>query len=279
MTLNRIYFICLAAIAGSWGLVYIAELRQRADDDAFYARNVAPHFKSGKALGSQGPMEEWLARTRRRSDHTMLRMNLLFAAMGLTTVWTIAMLIRSEAFWRKRNSPTRSADPNAGRAIREVQGREGLLIAQTSKTGLHFLPFPERAVEVNFAQRTATFRGFRFITSFVGNKPLRELTLPFAEILGGRIWVHHGRSSLHLRTTAGKVTIPETVQPFQPLAAVLLDAAEMNRKDPTAFAATLAREPQIKLPWYGWLILALALALIAGLAALLWNLPVKSRIS
>ncbi len=87
--------------------------------------------------------------------------------------------------------------------------------------------------------------------------------------------MNHGRSSLYLRTTAGKVTIPDTVQPFQPLAAVILDAAEVNRKNPTAFAAALAREPQIKIPWFGWLILALGLALVAGLSALIWNLPVK----
>lgn len=276
MTLNRIFVLCLAAIGGSWGFAYIADLLQRADDDAFYAQNVAPHFKSGNAFAPQGPLDQWLERTRRRNDNAMLRMNLLFSLMGLTMVWTIATLIKTEAFWRKRNSPLRSADTNAGWAIREVQECHGQFIAQTSKRGLHFLPFPERAVEVNFPKRTVTFRGFRFITSFIANRPLRELTLPFADILGGRVWTNHGRSSLHLRTTAGKVTISDAVQPFQPLAAVLLDAAEVNRKDPAAFAAALAREPQIKVPWYGWLILASALAFVACLSALLWNLPVKS---
>ncbi len=121
MTLNRVFVICLAALGGSWVLAYVADLRQRADDDAFYARSVAPHFKSGKAFAPQGPMDQWLARTRRRNDNAMLRMNLLFAVMGLTTIWTIATLLRTEAFWRKRNSPTRSADMNAGWAIREVQ--------------------------------------------------------------------------------------------------------------------------------------------------------------
>jgi len=220
-------------------------------------------------------MDQWLERTRRRNDNAMLRMNLFFGAMGLTLAWTIATLIKTEIFWKKRNSPTRSADVNAGGAISEVQSRDEHLVARTSKRGLHFLPYPAREVEVNFRKETVTFRGFKFITSFIGNKPLRELILPFTDILGGRIWANHGQFSLYLRTTAGKVTIPDTVQPFQPVAAVLLDAAEVNRKNPTAFAAALAREPQIRTPWYGWLILALALAAVAGLAAILWNLPTK----
>ena len=220
-------------------------------------------------------MEQWLERSRRRNDNSMLRLNLFFGAMALTMLWTIATLIKNEVFWKKRNAPTRSADPNAGWAISEVQSRDGQLVARTSKKGLHFLPYPERAVEVNFSKRTVTFRGFRFITSFIGDKTLRELTMPFADILGGRIWADHGQFSLYLRTTAGKVTIPDTVQPFQPLAAVLLDTAEVNRKNPTAFSAALAREPQIKTPWYGWLILALALAVVAGLSVLLWNLLKK----
>ena len=210
-------------------------------------------------------MEQWLDRNRRRNDNGMLRLNLFFGAMGLTMLWTIATVIKNEIFWKKRKAPTRSADANAGWAISEVQSRDGQLVARTSKRGLHFLPYPEREVEVNFPKRTVTFRGFRFITSFIGNKPLRELTLPFADILGGRIWANHGQFSLTLRTTSGKVTSPDMVQPFQPLAAVLLDAAEVNRKNPTAFAAALAQEPQIRTPWYGWLILALALAAVAGL--------------
>ena len=220
-------------------------------------------------------MEQWLERARRRNENALLRMNLFFAAVGLTMAWTIATLIRNEIFWKKRNAPTRAADANAGRAISEVRSREGQLVARTRKGGLHFLPYPDREVEVNLGKGVITFRGFRFVTSFIGNKTIRELTLPFSDILGGRIWKNHGQFSLYLRTTAGKVTIPDTVQPFQPLAAVLLDAAEVNRKNPTAFAAALAREPQIKTPWYGWLIIALALAVVGGLAIFLWNLPTK----
>ncbi len=220
-------------------------------------------------------MDQWLERSQRRRDNAMLRFNLFFGAIGVTILWTLAMLIKNEIFWRKRNASTRSADVNAGWAISEVQSHDGQLIARTSKRGLHFLPHPKREVEVNFSTRTVTFRGFRFITSFIGNKTLPELTLSFTDILGGRIWANHGQFSLILRTTAGSVTIPDAVQPFQPLAAVLLDAAEVNRKNPTAFATALAREPQIRTPWYGWLFLALGLIAVAGLATLLWNLPAK----
>jgi hypothetical protein len=276
MTLNRLFVICLALLGGAWLWTYVVDLRDRADDRAFYKQAVAPQVKSGKGFEPGGPMEQWLERTHRRNDNAALRMNLFFGAIGLTFVWTIAGLIRNEAFWKGRNAPARSADANAGWAVSEVQAREGeRLIARTRKGGFHFLPYPDREVQVNFAKRTVTFRGFRFVTSFIGNKPVRELTLAFADILGGRIWTNHGQFSLSLRTTAGKVTIPDSVQPFQALAAVLLDAAEINRKNPTAFAASLAREPQIKTPWYGWMLVLLALAGVAGLAIFLWNLPVQ----
>lgn len=277
MTLNRIFVVCLAIIGGAWVWAYATDLRQRADDQAFYARTIAPQLKSpsSDAFARGGPMEQWMERSRRRNDNAMLRMNLFFGAIGLTMTWTIATLIRTEAFWKKRNAPSRSADANAGWAISEVQSREGRLIARTRKGGLHFLPYPDREVDVDFDKRTVTFRGFQFITSFIANKAVRELTLPFTEIVGGRIWVNHGQSSLALRTTAGKVGIPDTVQPFQPLAAVLLDAVEVNRKNPTTFAEALAREPRIRTPWYGWMIFALALAIIAGVAIFFWNLPAK----
>lgn len=276
MTLNRLFVICLATLGGFWVWAYVVDRRDRADDQVFYARTVVPQLESGKSFAPGVPMEQWLERTRRRNENAMFRTNLFFAAIGLTLVWTIAVQIRSEVFWKKRNARTRAADANAGWAISEVQGREGRqLVARTRKGRLRFLPYSEREVEVNFAKATATFRGFQFVTSFIGNKPIREITLQFADILGGRIWTNHGRFSLYLRTTAGKVTIPDTVQPFQPLAAVLLDAAEVNRKNPTAFAAALAREPRIRTPWYGWLIFTLALAVVAGLAIFLWNLPTK----
>jgi hypothetical protein len=268
MTLNRLFVIGLAILAGSWVWAYAIDLRDRADDQAFYARTIAPQLKSpsSDAFARGGPMQQWMDRSRRRNENAMLQMNLFFGALGLTMIWTVVGLVRNEVFWKKRNAPTREADVNAGRAISEVQAREGeQLTARTRKGGLHFLPYPQREVDVNFAKRTVTFRGFRFITSFIGNKPVRELTLPLADILGGRIWTNHGQFSLNLRTTAGKVTIPDTVQPFQPLAAVLLDAIEVNRKSPGTFAAALAREPKIRTPWYGWLILALALAVVAAL--------------
>lgn len=276
MTLNRLFVIGLAILGGSWVWAYVVDLRYRSDDRVFHERTLVPQLKAGSGFGRGEPIEQWLERSRRRHENAALRMNLFFGAIGLTMVWTIIALVGNEAFWKRRNAPARSADANAGRAISEVQGREGRqMIARTRKGGFHFLPHPEREVEVNFAKGVVTFRGFRFVTSFIGNKPVSELTLPFAGIIGGRIWTNHGQFTLSLRTTAGKATIPDTVQPFEPLAAVLLDAAEVNRKNPAAFAAALAREPQIKTPWYGWVILTLALVVIGGLAVLLWNLPAK----
>jgi hypothetical protein len=71
------------------------------------------------------------------------------------------------------------------------------------------------------------------------------------------------------------VAITDAVKPFPELAGLLLDAAEVNRSTPDRYSAALAREPSIKTPWYGWLIFAIALVAVAGLAVFLWNLPTK----
>ena len=274
MTLNRIVTICVVLIGITWVAAYIVDLRERADDRVFYEQSVAPHMKDGTAFARGGPIDQWLERSRRRGENAMLRMNLVFGAMALFIAWTAAAVIKNEIFWKKRNSLHRSVDPNAGDVIAELRRMSGILTARTSP-GRHLVKTAPREVEVNAATETIVFRGFKFATSFIGNRPTANLTLRFNDILGGRIWVGHAQFSLCLRTTAGKVTITDAVQPFHQVASVLLDAAEVNRATPDRYLEALAREPRIKTPWYGWLIFALALGGVACLAVILWNLPTK----
>ncbi len=69
-----------------------------------------------------------------------------------------------------------------------------------------------------------------------------------------------------MRTTGGRVTVKDDLHPFQTLADVLSDIVELNRTSPEAYAAALAREPKIRTPWYGWLIMVAAIGAIAYVA-------------
>jgi len=274
MTLNRIAAICLVVIGITWVAVYIVDLRERADDRVFYDQNVAPYVKTGTAFERGGPMHQWFERTKHRRENAMLQMNLLFGAVALLMAWTAVAVVRGEISWKKQNSPDRPANPNAGAVIAELRRTGTILTAQT-KPGWHFLRATPRALEINAAAETIVFRGFTFITSFIGNRPTANLTLRFGDILGGRIWASHGQFNFSLRTTAGKVTITDAIQPFHEVVSVLLDAAELNRATPDRYLEALAREPRIKTPWYGWLFFTLALGGVACLAVFLWNLPTK----
>jgi hypothetical protein len=274
MTLNRLFLICLALIGLTWIALFFVDVGQRADDKAFYDQKVAPQVTSGAAFAKGGPMDQWLERSRRRNYNAMVRNSLFFGDMVLFFTWSVATAVRGEIFWKKRNAPERAADPNAGVAIAELRRTGGILVARTG-TGRHLFRSSPREVEIDAATEKVVFRGFTFTTSFIGNRRSAEATLSFHDILGGRIWASHGQHSLYLRTTAGKVTITDALKPFPELASVLLDAAEVNRSAPDRYSAALAREPRIETPWYGWLIFAFALLVVAGLAVFLWNLPAK----
>jgi hypothetical protein len=273
--LNRIVLAGLILLAVLWVGAYVVDLRQRAEDKRFYQERIAPSLSRGPEAFDSNAMSEWLDRNSLRNDNAWFRTKLFFGASALVMMWSVVAVIRNEVFWNRRAAAGRAADPEAGTVIREARNYGAQLIARTEKRGIHILPLREYEVTVDFAKRVVVFRGLKFIASFMGNKPVPERTLPFGDILNARIWSSHGHQTLSLRTTAGTVGIPDTVQPFPQLASVLFDIAEVNRTDPVAFAAALAREPKIKTPWYGWLIFAAALAGVAGFAFILWRLQPK----
>ncbi|HVU34818.1 MAG TPA: hypothetical protein VHE61_15400 [Opitutaceae bacterium] len=273
--INRIVFVCFIILGALWIGAYVVDLKNRHDDVAFYRTQVEPSLRPGSYAANVKAIDEWLNRTNRHDDNEVFRLQIMMVGAGLLFGWTILSAVRTQQFWKRRNAANRPADTEAGTAIRDVRQLGSHLVASATKRGLHFLPFHEREVEVDFPQRVVVFRGFVFLTRFAGNSRPPACTLPFTEILGGRVWTSRDGTSLSLRTTAGRVTITDDVQPFQPLVAVLLDIAELNRKDPAAYAAALAREPKITTPWYGWLIFALALTGVALLAWFLWHLQPK----
>lgn len=269
MTFNRLVLICLGVIALSWIGLYVVDLRARADDQEFYARKMAPVLQSPEAF-DRAAMEELQVRLAHRSDNGWARLYLLEGGMALFMVWVVAGLIRGELFWKRRNAADRLADANAGAVISDLRRLRAPFVARSGQRWRLIKSGPQE-VEVDAVKETVVFRGFTFIRSFTGNRPTPQMELRFEDILGGRIWVSHGKSSLNLRTTAGAVTIMDDVSPFQELVALLLDAAEANRIRPERYAQALAREPRVKTPWYGWLIFAAALVAVAGVAVAVWK--------
>jgi hypothetical protein len=278
MTFNRLLLLCLVSIGLSWTALYILDVSDRVHDRAFYDQKVAPQLKSGAAIAKGVPLDQWVERLKRRSDNAMTRLDLFIGGIALFMAWTVVNVIRGEIFWKKRNAPERVVDPKAGSAIAALREIGGVFIARTN-TGHKLFKSAPREVLVNAITKKIVFRGFTFITGFIGNRRAELVSMHFQDILGGRIWVNDGQYSLSLRTTAGKVTVTDAVKPFHELAGLLFDVAEVNRSLPDGYAAALAREPRIRTPWYGWLIFALALAGVAGLAVFLWNLPTKWMLS
>lgn len=200
----------------------------------------------------------------------MIQLDLFVAGVALFLVWLFANLIRTEVLWKRRNAATRPADPNAGATIAQLkQATGGRLVARSDPRGT-FLKSPTREVELDTKTRKIVFRGFTFTRNFIGNRPTPEVTLDFQDLLAGRTYFNHGRQSLFLRTTAGRVVIADSVKPFPVLADVLFDAIEVNRSQPERYAAALAREAKVKVPWWGWLLLLLGLAGVAAFAIFLW---------
>ena len=270
MTFNRLVLVCFGAIALTWIGLYLVDLRERANDRALYEHKSGPTIKSADGF-DQAALDEWRERGRRHLNNEMARLCLFGGGMGLFMVWIATVMVRGELFWKRRNAADRVADANAGVAIGDLR-RLGTPFVARSVQRWQLIKSGPREVEVDAVKETIVFRGFTFIRSFMGNAPTPQIELRFEDILGGRIWRSHERSSLHLRTTAGAVTIMDDVSPFQELVVLLLDAAEANRARPDRYAQAVSRELRVKTPWYGWLILAVAFGAVGGFAVMLWRL-------
>lgn len=261
--INRMYFGCLLAIAAIWAIAYGVDLRHGADDRAFMAAHPGLFGRNPTFVDERATLDEWKRRSLRHLENQSLRMNLVFAGAGLTLLWVLVGTISTERSWRRHNAPNREPDPRAGEVIDQLRGEGGVLTASAVKPT--FLPAKDRQVVVDTNRQVVEFRGCTFVTRFAGNRPTPTLVLPFADIIGGRPWVSHGQMTISLRTTAGTVGIGG-LQSMPALASVLLDIAEVNRRNPERYAAALAREPRVRTPAWAWSIPIAVIALVAFIA-------------
>jgi len=119
------------------------------------------------------------------------------------------------------------------------------------------------AVEIDGKRSIVVFRNLVFETEFAGNAAQRRVEVPFSGIIGtvvsGSLM---DSSTLIVRTTSGRVTISDKIKPFEILHDLLEDIVDLNQKNQEKREASLAAEPKVHTPWYGWLALASAVGAV-----------------
>ncbi|MCH6259178.1 hypothetical protein MLD52_21655 [Puniceicoccaceae bacterium K14] len=117
-------------------------------------------------------------------------------------------------------------------------------------------------IEIDYDEGLAVFRNYRFITKFAGNKRLEIARIPFAGIFKTKITRNKGNVFLDLKTEQGLVTIvgyseiQEIIETFQ-------EIVTQNEKTNHGFSQKMAEAPKPTTPWYGWLLLLVAVGVIA----------------
>lgn len=286
VTLVRLYLASLAVCCGVWVWTAI-ELHQREkEDQEFYDTVVAPEIErvraptrtsdgvdKQEATGRLAPfqpsgmlrqeiMEEHLRRHQHRFDLHFRKNNALVAASFCTVVFVFGTMIQSARRKKRWEAPERPAANEISSGLLALLESKGRLVAKARGKSKRAME-----VEIDAARLTVTFRHFAFIDSFARN-PVRAVTeVPFSDLLVGTVepGSRSGHLHLSLRTTRGRVFIPDTVEPFGTVADYLIGLAELNRANPDAYREALSREPVIRTPWWGWLTLAGGVGFIAWL--------------
>ena len=208
---------------------------------------------------------ESLIATRDHSDffREKVKIGILFAFVA----WGVLGVFQGIIARKNWESSSRPPNPEAGKIIGDFISSDEILFARTEEGGVDS---PE--VEVDGRRRIVVFRNLPFVTSFVGNSKCDRKEIPFSELIVGTVHLNKGQSFLQLRTAQGKVAISDRIKPFQRLASLLQDAAELNRTFPDRFKDALSKEPRVRTPWYGWAIIAAA---IASAGAAFWWFVVR----
>lgn len=286
LTLVRLYLSSLIVCAGVWIWTAVELHLQEKEDQEFYDQQVAPELERVRAPvrtspkvephGSKNaiaPMErlelpridiiqEHLERNSHRADLRFRQANALIAGMACTAIFTLGTLIQAARRKRQWEAPERPAVTQVSPELIQLVESNGRFVAKGGGKSPR-----TQEVEIDAARMTVIFRHFAFVDSFARN-PVRETTeLPFSELLVGTIdsGQRAGHLQLSLRTTQGRVFIPDSVEPFSHLASHLIGLAELNRGNTVTYREALSREPVIRTPWWGWLILAAGIGFIAWL--------------
>lgn len=189
-------------------------------------------------------------------------MNALIAGTACTAIFTFGALIQAARRKRRWEAPERPAMKQVSPELIKLVESKGRFVAKAEGKS----PRTQEVV-IDAAGMIVVFRHFAFVNSFARN-PVRETTeVPFSELLVGTIDAGNRSGHLHLsmRTTRGRVFIPDNVEPFGQLADHLIGLAELNRGNPVTYRDALNREPVIHTPWWGWLTLATGIGVIACL--------------
>lgn len=183
------------------------------------------------------------------------------AGVNTAFFWLLVIAIALIAIRRQgkalnAEAEDRPADQGAGVFVNELVKSKGSFRAAGSGGA------GEPVIEIDGGRAIVTFYNCTFVRQFVGNPEQARMELPFSAILSAYVGEGRYREFLTVRTTQGRVSVSDNVKPFEDLADLLADIAELNRTSPAAYAAALAQEPKIKTAWYGWVILASAVGAV-----------------
>ncbi len=282
----QIMYRFLAAIVALAAVVWTGEViityRLEADYRVYYATQVAPrraaemqkleaYLRTTKdqlehpdakippvppdPLGLRVPDKsgEWIARIDAHAGRGRAAKMIFFCA---TVALSLLRLVDEQRKRLHAQAANRPADIGAGLLVSKlVQSQKSLRAQGPGGT-------ENKAIEIDGQRAVVRFHNCAFIHAFVGNPTQTRVELPFSGILSAVVETNRYTHSLVVRTAQGQVVLPGDLQPFQEVADLLADIAELNRTKPGDYAAALAQEPKIKTAWYGWLILAAAVGAV-----------------
>jgi hypothetical protein len=280
--------VVLVACGAVWIWSTLALRRQVASDAEFYRLHVAPglthpnrEWDAKKATPGERKqaMDAWIKAAqetsahleqmlrRKEQQHHLREIRTLseLSAIGAVVLWSLTRLLLR---WREHRgwvAADRPPVPGAGTAVRGLAEEGRIFEAREGGRS-------PRRIEIDAPAGRIRFHGFSFVTSFWRNPAQTRVELDCSGLLIVTIYSHRTGRGLRLRTSRGVVNVPESLQPFDKLAQLLFDIAELNRADRAKFRALLAQEPKVKVPLTGWLAFLAALGAVAGIAWWLWSL-------
>lgn len=125
-------------------------------------------------------------------------------------------------------------------------------------------------------RKIVVFENGKFLTQFFPAPPRSREEIPFEEILACYFSPSEdrGQSRLRLKTVRGLTDVPGRISNFDAVRALFESIVTLNLADSEQHRIYLQRIPKIKVPWYGWLIIA---APIGAVVWLIWWMLFRMR--
>lgn len=272
--LRRILLLAALCCAVTWCVAVGLLWRKKAQDAAFYRERVAPalqenrqRLESWEKAAAEGrsatppsvSSAEWLEainesirRAQAREPYQTATFVGLIGLQVFALAWVLCGVIQQHRARNRWEAPDRPAHPEAGICIAELP-QDGFVA--TDGTG--------GRVEINPVGRFVTLENCCRVTPISDWHRVSLVTLRFDEILVVALIAKRGGDAILLRTTQGRFLLHPKLKPFDVVANTLIDIAALNRTNPEQYKAARAKEPELRTPWYGWLLLASAIAAVA----------------